>query len=55
VKRYQTKWLRLAIPGCVLLQISACVGDPTYFLANLAAQWATSSIVSTLLSRLAGI
>jgi hypothetical protein len=55
VKRHRTKWLGLAIPGCLLLQISACVGDPNYFLVNLAAQWVTSSIVRTLFSLLPGI
>jgi len=55
VKPYKTKWLWLALPGCLLLQISACVGDPTYFLVNLAAQWVTSSIVSTLFNLLPSV
>jgi hypothetical protein len=50
-----TKWLRLILPGCVLLQLSACVGDPHYFLATIAAQWVTSSIVSTLVNLLPSI
>ena len=28
------KWLRLAVPGCLLLQLSACLGDPQFFFAS---------------------
>ena len=43
-----TKWLWLALPGCVLLQLGSCVGDPYYFLVSTAAQRVTATIVSTL-------
>ena len=55
MKPRNTKWLRLILPGCVLLQLSACVGDPNYFLVNTAAQWITSSIVRTLINLLPSI
>jgi hypothetical protein len=55
MKPRNTKWLRLMLPGCILLQLSACVGDPNYFLVSTAAQRITSSIVSTLFNLLPGI
>jgi len=31
----RTKWLKIAIPGCFLLQITACLGsDPQFFFAS---------------------
>ncbi len=48
MKPHGAKWLWLALPGCVLLQLGSCVGDPYYFLVSAAAERITANIVSTL-------
>ena len=55
MKRYNLKWLRVAIPGCVLLQIGACAADPQYFLASVAADWITATVVNTLFNLFVGV
>ncbi|MFQ5805076.1 MAG: hypothetical protein ACE5I3_01360 [Phycisphaerae bacterium] len=44
-----TKWLRLALPGCVLLQITACLGtDPEFFFASTITNALVFNLVSAL-------
>ncbi len=52
MKPNRTKWLWLMATGGTLLQLTACIGDPQYFLVNYAAQWLTSSIITTLFGSL---
>jgi hypothetical protein len=48
------KWLRIALPGCVLLQVGACTVDPQYFLTSIAADWIAATIVNTLFNLFMG-
>jgi hypothetical protein len=44
-----TKWLKLALPGCVLLQITACLGsDPEFYLATMFTNALVFNVVSAL-------
>jgi len=44
-----TKWLKLALPGCVVLQITACLGsDPEFYLASVFTNALVFNIVSAL-------
>jgi len=44
-----TKWLRLALPGCAVLQITACFGsDPELFFTTSVANALVFNIVNTL-------
>jgi hypothetical protein len=43
-------WLKVLLAGGCLLQLSACVGDPNYFLASTAVTWITSKTVQFLVN-----
>lgn len=44
-----TRWLKFAVPGCIVLQITACLGsDPEFFLTSTVANAVIYNIVSTL-------
>ena len=41
------KWLRLAVPGACLVQITACLGpDPEFYLTSLATNAVVSEVIS---------
>jgi hypothetical protein len=47
--RRPTKWLKFIVPGCVVLQLSACFGsDPEFFFASTVANAVVFNIVSAL-------
>jgi hypothetical protein len=46
-----TKWLKIALPGCVLLQLTGCFGaDPQFYFASSIANAVVFNIVSTLVN-----
>lgn len=49
MKSRWTKWLKIALPGCVLMQFAAgCFGgDPTYFFSSTIANAIVYNLVST--------
>jgi hypothetical protein len=43
----RTKWLCLLLPGCLVLQLSACLGtDPQFFLATSVANALVFNLIS---------
>jgi hypothetical protein len=48
------KWLRLAVPGCLLLQLSACIGDPQFFIVSTIVNGLVFNGVSAIFSALVG-
>lgn len=47
----KAKWLKLAVPGAVVLQFSACFGgDPTFFFTSSIANAVVFNLVSTAFS-----
>ena len=46
-----TKWVKLALPGCVVVQITACLGsDPEFYLTSTFINALVVNIVSTVFS-----
>lgn len=46
-------WLRLALPGALLLQLTACFGsDPQFYFTNLITSTVVSNLISALFSAL---
>lgn len=49
MKPRRTKWLWLALPGCMLLQFAGCFGgDPAFFLTSTVVNAVVFNLVSTL-------
>ncbi len=49
MKPRRTKWLKLALPGCVVVQITACLGsDPEFYLTSVFTNALVFNIVSAL-------